>query len=109
MDQSICGCSIKSLGEGEEVSQLFRRWNKVNGDLSLFSVIAEKMIPNFDMLRFGVLNRVLCYGDSTRVIAEDGSVGELVSIIQQLILNPKNLSAAAIGDDVFGFSGGDGY
>ena len=76
------------------------------GNLALFSVVAKEVKANLDVFSFGVLHRVLRDGDCTCVVAEDGSIGEFVSVIQQLILNPKNLCTAATSSDIFGFSGG---
>ena len=80
----------------------------MDGNLALFSVVAKEVKANLDVFSLGVLYRVLRDGDCTGVVAEDGGIGEFVSVIQQLLLNPKDLSTATTSSNILGFSGGDG-
>ena len=72
---------------------MLRGWNEIYRNLALFSVVAKEVKSNLDMFGLGVLHRVLRDGDGTCVVTEDRSVGESVSVIQQLVLNPKDLGA----------------
>ena len=75
--------------------------------LPFFSVVEKEVKANLDMFSLGVLHRVLRDGDCTCVVAEDRGIGEFVSVIQQLILIPEDLSIAATSSYIFGFSGGN--
>ena len=77
------------------------------GNLAIFSVVAKEVKANLDMFSLGMLHWVLRDGDCTCVVVEDRGIGEFVSVIQQLILNPEDLSTAATSSYIFSFSGGN--
>ena len=53
-----------------------------------FICISYKMVSDFNVLGSIMKNWIFNYANGTLVINENGSIHEIVPIIQQLILNP---------------------
>jgi hypothetical protein len=78
-------------------------------DVNIFLeyMVAKIMMSNLDVLRLGVLNRIVGDLDGTFVITEERYFLLVHAIVLKGLLHPEKLSEARSNSNIFSFSSGD--
>lgn len=90
----------------ENIKELIISGNIHQLNLSFLDVVPDEMLPNLDMLFFGVLNWILSNNNSIGFITSNMSLEKLKTIVKKLILNPKDLSTISPKGNIFKFNSG---
>ena len=91
---------------GEQVSLLIIGVNKLKSENTIFDKLLNEMMSNLYMVGSRMLNWILRDVDGAGIVTIDGEMLLTNTIIMEEFLQPYELGATAIGNDVLNFCSG---
>jgi hypothetical protein len=73
----------------------------------LIDVVLDEVMPDLNVLRLVVLNRIMSNLDGTLIVSQEWNLVTMNSIVLQRLLHPKELSITTHRGHVLGFGGGE--
>jgi hypothetical protein len=70
-------------------------------------VVLDEVMPDLNVLRLVVLNRIISNLDGTLIVTQEWNLVTMNSIVLQHLLHPKELSTITRRGHVLGFGGGE--